>query len=183
MRHRIPSTAAARAPLVRSTLLLLLVPLALLLLCAGQARAQGAGGRVKTGIEVLLSDSIHLIRGKRVGLITNHTGVGADGRSSIDLLFTAPGVRLTALYGPEHGIRGVARAGDKVASSVDSATKVPVYSLYGDTRVPTPAMVKDVDILIFDIQEVGGRIYTYPWTMALSAEAAKSRSSCWTVPI
>jgi uncharacterized protein YbbC (DUF1343 family) len=149
-----------------------MVPLVLLLLCAGEARAQGSG-RVRTGIDVLLSDSIRLIQGKRIGLITNHTGVGPDGRSSIDLLFKAPGVRLTALYGPEHGIRGVARAGDKIASSVDSATGVPVYSLYGDTRVPTPAMLKDVDVLVFDIQEVGARVYTYPWTMALAAEAAK----------
>jgi uncharacterized protein YbbC (DUF1343 family) len=173
MRQRLASTASERTDRAASALLLLLIPLCLLLLSAGQARAQGAGSRVRTGIEVLLSDSIHLIRGKRVGLITNHTGVGPDGRSSIDLLFRAPGVRLTALYGPEHGIRGVARAGDKIASSVDSATGVPVYSLYGDTRVPTPEMVKDVDVLLFDIQEVGARVYTYPWTMALSAEAAK----------
>jgi len=173
MRQRFTSTAFARTELTPFALVLLLVPLVLLLLAAGQARAQGSGGRVRTGIEVLLSDSIHLIRGKRVGLITNHTGVGPDGRSSIDLLFKAPGVRLTALYGPEHGIRGVARAGDKVASSVDSATGVPVYSLYGDTRVPTPEMVTNVDVLLFDIQEVGARVYTYPWTMALSAEAAK----------
>jgi uncharacterized protein YbbC (DUF1343 family) len=149
----------------------ILVPLVALALCAGEARGQGA--RVKTGIEVLLSDSIHLIRGKRVGLITNHTGVGPLGKSSVDMLFNAPGVRLTALYGPEHGIRGAARAGDKVASSIDSATGVPVYSLYGDTRVPTAEMLKDVDVLLYDIQDVGARVYTYPWTMALSAEAAQ----------
>ncbi|MCC6317988.1 MAG: DUF1343 domain-containing protein [Gemmatimonadaceae bacterium] len=131
------------------------------------------GPRVRTGLEVLLSDSLHLVRGKRVGLITNHTGVGPMGRSTVDLLFRAPGVKLTALYGPEHGIRGVARAGDHIASSVDSATGVPVYSLYGDTRIPTADMLKDVDVLVFDIQEVGARVYTYPWTMALAAEAAK----------
>jgi uncharacterized protein YbbC (DUF1343 family) len=173
MRHPASSTAAERTYLAPRAFLLLLVPLALLLLWASGARAQATPGRVKTGIDVLLTDSIHLIRGKRVGLITNHTGVGGDGRNSVDLLFKAPGVRLTALYGPEHGIRGVARAGDKVASSVDSATGVPVYSLYGDTRVPTPAMLRDVDVLVFDIQEVGARVYTYPWTMALAAEAAK----------
>ncbi|MGQ0646517.1 MAG: exo-beta-N-acetylmuramidase NamZ family protein [Gemmatimonadaceae bacterium] len=137
------------------------------------AAVEAQGVRVRTGIEVLLSDSLHLIRGKRVGLITNHTGVGPMGKSTVDLLHSAPNVRLTALYGPEHGIRGVARAGDKIASSVDSATGVPVHSLYGDTRVPTADMVKDVDVLIFDIQEVGARVYTYPWTMALAAEAAK----------
>ncbi len=136
------------------------------------ARAQG---RVRTGIEVLLTDSIHLIQGKRVGLITNHTGVDAMGRSSADLLHAAPGVKLTALYGPEHGIRGVARAGDHVATFVDSATGVTVYSLYGETRVPTAEMLKDVDVLIFDIQDVGARVYTYEWTMALSAEAAKGK--------
>lgn len=130
---------------------------------------------VRTGIEVLLSDSIHLIRGKRVGLITNHTGLGPMGKTSIDLLHAASGVTLTALYGPEHGIRGVARAGDKIASSVDSATGVTVHSLYGDTRVPTEAMLKDVEVLIYDIQDVGARVYTYPWTMALAAEAAKRK--------
>jgi len=156
------------APVLRRLVALLAAVLAV----APSARAQG---RVRTGIEVLVSDSLHLIRGKRVGLITNHTGLGPMGRTTIDILHTTPGVRLTALYGPEHGIRGVARAGDKVASSVDSATGVPVYSLYGDTRVPTPEMLKDVDVLIFDIQEVGARVYTYEWTMTLSAEAAKGK--------
>ncbi|MGQ0765661.1 MAG: exo-beta-N-acetylmuramidase NamZ family protein [Gemmatimonadota bacterium] len=128
---------------------------------------------IRLGIEVLLSDSLHLIQGKRVGLITNHTGVGGPlGRSSADLLFAASGVRLTALFGPEHGIRGQARAGDKVASSVDSATGLPVYSLYGETRIPTREMLQNVDVLIYDIQDVGARTYTYPWTLAETAEAA-----------
>lgn len=137
------------------------------------APTQAQGRRVRPGIEVLVTDSVHLIKGKRVGLITNHTGQTATGRSSIDVLNATPGVKLTALFGPEHGIRGVARAGDKVASTIDSATGVPVYSLYGDTRVPTPEMLKDVDVLLFDIQDVGARFYTYQWTMALAAEAAK----------
>jgi uncharacterized protein YbbC (DUF1343 family) len=127
--------------------------------------------RVRLGIEVLLSDSIHLVRGKRVGLITNHTGVVPDGRSSIDLLHRANGVRLTALFAPEHGIRGQADAGERIQSSVDSATGVPIHSLYGDTRVPTAEMLKDVDVVLYDIQDVGARTYTYQWTMALSAEA------------
>ena len=131
-----------------------------------------AQGRVRLGIEVLLSDSIHLVRGKRVGLITNHTGVTPDGRSTIDLLHGAPGVRLTALFAPEHGIRGQAAAGQRIDNSVDSATGVPVYSLYGDTRVPTAEMLKDVDVVLYDIQDVGSRTYTYQWTMALSAAAA-----------
>jgi uncharacterized protein YbbC (DUF1343 family) len=137
---------------------------------ATPAAAQSAG--VVPGITVLVTDSLHLIRGKRVGLITNHTGRDAAGVSSIDLLARAPGVRLTALFGPEHGLRGIAQAGEKVASSVDSATGVTVHSLYGSTRVPTAEMLKSIDILVYDIQDVGSRTYTYAWTMALSAEAA-----------
>jgi uncharacterized protein YbbC (DUF1343 family) len=127
---------------------------------------------VTPGITVLVRDSIHLLRGKRVGLITNHTGRDASGTSSIDLLARAPGVNLVALFGPEHGLRGVAEAGEHVASSVDSATGVPIFSLYGSTQVPTPEMLSKVDVLVYDIQDVGSRTYTYAWTMALSAAAA-----------
>jgi uncharacterized protein YbbC (DUF1343 family) len=134
--------------------------------------AQAPSG-VVPGVEVLLTDSLHLIQGKRVGLLTNHSGRDRKGTSTIDLLFRAPGVRLTALYGPEHGIRGVARAGEKISSSVDSATGVKVYSLYGDVQVPTSAMLDDIDVLVYDIQDVGARVYTYPWTLALAASAAK----------
>jgi uncharacterized protein YbbC (DUF1343 family) len=129
--------------------------------------------RVVPGVEVLLTDSIHLLRGKRVGLLTNHSGRDRAGTSTIDLLFHAPGVRLTALFGPEHGIRGVARAGEKIGSSVDSATGVQVYSLFGNVQVPTPEMLRDVDVLVYDIQDVGARVYTYQWTLALAANAAK----------
>lgn len=127
---------------------------------------------VAPGIEVLLSDSLHLVRGKRVGLITNHSGRDRRGTSTIDLLYHAPGVRLTALFGPEHGLRGVARAGESVSSTTDSATGVPIYSLYGQTYAPTAEMLRDVDVLVYDIQDVGARVYTFEWTMALSAEAA-----------
>lgn len=133
-------------------------------------------GMVTPGITVLIRDSIHLIRGKRVGLITNHTGRDAAGTSSIDLLARAPGVNLVALFGPEHGLRGVAEAGEHVASSVDSATGVPIFSLYGNTQVPTPAMLAKIDVLVYDIQDVGSRTYTYAWTMALSAAAAAKAS-------
>lgn len=133
-----------------------------------------AHAQVRPGIEVLVTDSVHLIRGKRVGLITNHSGRARDGTSSIDLLFRTPGVRLTALFGPEHGLRGTAEAGDKVNSSVDSATGVTIYSLYGTgTNVPVDSMLKNVDVVIYDIQDVGARVYTYQWTMALSAAAVK----------
>src|SRR5881392_4150892 len=102
-------------------------------------------GDVRTGLEVALSDSLAVLQGKRLGLITNRSGVDAQGRRNIDLLFHVPGVRLVALFGPEHGIAGVAPAGDRVGSGVDSATGLPVYSLYGDTRVPTAEMLQNVD--------------------------------------
>ncbi|NUQ13418.1 MAG: DUF1343 domain-containing protein [Gemmatimonadaceae bacterium] len=155
----------SRRRLIRAACLLLLWP------PSTEAFAQQ---RVRLGIEVLLSDSLHLVRGKRVGLITNHTGVTPDGRSTIDLLHRAPGVRLTALFAPEHGIRGQAQAGERIATSVDSATGVTVHSLYGDTRVPTAEMLRDVDVVLYDIQDIGARTYTYPWTMALSAEAVSA---------
>ena len=153
---------------------LLLVALALA--CAPPASVSVASSPsvgVVPGIEVLLTDSLHLISGKRVGLLTNHSGRDRNGTSTIDRLFRAPGVRLVALYGPEHGIRGVAKAGEKIGSSVDSATGVPVHSLYGDVKVPTADMFKDIDVLLYDIQDVGARVYTFEWTLALVANAAK----------
>jgi uncharacterized protein YbbC (DUF1343 family) len=128
---------------------------------------------VVPGITVLLEDSLHLVRGKRVGLITNHTGRDERGRSTIDLLHGTPGVTLTALFAPEHGIRGVARGGARIDASVDEKTGVRIHSLYGATKVPTPRMLDDVDVLLYDIQDVGARMYTYVWTMTLAAEAAK----------
>lgn len=146
-------------------------------LIAGAVLAAGAAPAlaqptVKTGLEVLLTDSMHLIAGKRVGLLTNHSGRLPDGTSTIDALFRAPGVKLAALFGPEHGIRGAAKAGERIESSVDSATGVPIYSLYGAQRVPTPEQFKTIDVLLYDIQDVGARIYTYQWTMAAAVEAA-----------
>ncbi len=129
--------------------------------------------RVFPGITVLLRDSLHLIRGQRVGLITNHTGRDEQGRSSIDLIYHTPGVRLTALFAPEHGIRGEVEGGERIASGTDRATGVPIYSLYGETRAPTARMLENIDVLVYDIQDVGARMYTYVWTMSLAAEAAK----------
>jgi len=137
-----------------------------------QPTATTVPGAVVPGVEVLLGDSLQLIRGKRVGLITNHSGRDRRGASTIDLLFRAPGVRLTALFGPEHGLRGVAQAGESVSTTTDSATGVPIYSLYGQTNAPTAEMLRNVDVLLYDIQDVGARVYTFEWTMALSAEAA-----------
>jgi uncharacterized protein YbbC (DUF1343 family) len=138
---------------------------------AASARPSPDGG-VVPGVEVLVSDSLHLLRGKRVGLLTNHSGRDRQGRSTIDLLYHAPGVKLVALFAPEHGIRGVEKAGAKIASSVDSATGVPIYSLYGGRNVPTPEMLKDVDVLVYDMQDVGARVYTYVWTMVLVADSS-----------
>ena len=167
-----------RAPRIAALALPLLLTLAGLPACHAQTNSAPAArpaGRVRLGVEVLLSDSLQLIRGKRVGLITNQSGTLLDGRSTVDVLFHTPGVRLTALFAPEHGLRGMAAAGEKIASGVDSATGVPVYSLYGNVLAPTPDMLKDVDVLVYDIQDVGARVYTYEWTMALSAAAAAGR--------
>jgi len=136
------------------------------------AHAQTSTG-VIPGVEVLLSDSLHLIKGKRVGLLTNHSGRDRSGNSTIDLLFKAPGVKLVALYAAEHGIRGAEKAGAKIGKSVDSATGLPVYSLYGKQEMTVPEMLKAIDVLVYDIQDVGARVYTFQWTMANTAAVAK----------
>src|SRR5690349_22489530 len=146
-----------------------------LVACAGamQQPPTDAAVGVAPGVEVLLTDSLQLIRGKRVGLITNHSGRDRKGTSTIDLLYKAPGVRLTALFAPEHGLRGLAEAGASVESTVDSATGIPIYSIYGKKNVPTREMLANVDVLVYDIQDVGARVYTYEWTMALVADSAQ----------
>lgn len=128
--------------------------------------------QVRPGIEVLLSDSLHLVAGKRVGLITNHTGLDRAGKPTIDLLHEHPDIELVALFGPEHGIRGDALAGVHVDDAVDEETGVPVYSLYGSTLDFKPEMLAGVDALLFDIQDVSVRYYTYPSTMAYGMRAA-----------
>ncbi|HRP08021.1 MAG TPA: DUF1343 domain-containing protein, partial [Gemmatimonadales bacterium] len=119
--------------------------------------------QVRPGIDVLLSDSLHLVRGRRVGLVTNLAAVGADGRDAVTLMRAAP-VQLVALFGPEHGLSALAAPGEKVESSVDSATRIPIYSLYGATRRPTAEMLKEVEVLVVDLPDVGARYYTYPAT-------------------
>ena len=128
--------------------------------------------KIKTGIEVLKSQNFKILEGKRVGLITNPTGVDNDLVSDVDILAAAPNVNLVALYGPEHGVRGNAHAGDAVGDDKDSVTGLPVYSLYGKTRKATPDMLKDVDVLVYDIQDNGCRSFTYISTMGLAMEAA-----------
>lgn len=130
-----------------------------------------AGAQVKPGIEVLRDSGFASLQGKRVGLITNPTGVDNNLVSTVDILANAPGVKLVGLYAPEHGVRGDVHAGDKVDGSVDKATGVPVYSIYGKTLKPTPEMLKDVDVLIYDIQDNGCRSYTFISTMGKAMEA------------
>lgn len=130
-----------------------------------------AGAQVKPGIEVLRDGGFAQLQGKRVGLITNPTGVDNNLKSTIDILHEAPGVTLTGLYAPEHGVRGDVHAGDHVSNFVDPATGVTVYSIYGDTRKPTAEMLKDVDVLIYDIQDIGCRSFTFISTMGVAMEA------------
>lgn len=128
----------------------------------------------RLGIEVLLEQRLDLLRGKRMGLVTNATGVDAQLRSSVDRLAAQPDVKLVALFGPEHGVRGDVQAGDTVASSRDAVTGLPVHSLYGEHREPTPEMLAGIDVLVFDIQDVGTRFYTYPYTLAGVMRAARN---------
>jgi uncharacterized protein YbbC (DUF1343 family) len=128
--------------------------------------------RVKTGIEVLAENGFHPLEGKRVGLITNPTGVNGNLVSTADILHNAREVNLVALFGPEHGIRGDFAAGKKVETVIDPLTGIPVYSLYGATRKPTPQMLEGLDILVYDIQDIGSRSYTYISTLGLAMEAA-----------
>jgi len=126
---------------------------------------------VASGAEVLAASGFSALAGKRVGLITNQTGrVGAEHLA--DLLARAPGARLAAIFAPEHGFRGTAEAGAKVGDAVDPRTGVPIHSLYGAVRQPTPAMLRRLDVLVFDIQDIGARFYTYISTMGLAMQAA-----------
>ncbi|WP_226535507.1 exo-beta-N-acetylmuramidase NamZ family protein [Fictibacillus halophilus] len=130
----------------------------------------------KTGLEMLMSDQISLLEGKNVGLITNPTGVDRELNSVVDVLYNHPDIELKALYGPEHGVRGSAQAGQYVEFYTDPKTGLPVYSLYGKTKKPTPEMLEGIDVLVFDIQDVGTRFYTYIYTMAYAMEAAKENN-------
>jgi uncharacterized protein YbbC (DUF1343 family) len=199
-----PSTRSSLRPLGRAALALFLA------VSAASCRSEKTGPadgvsvgpaaapqkvRTKPGIEVLLEKRLDLLRGKRVGLITNPSGVDSRLRSSIDLLRAAAGVELVALYGPEHGVRGDAQAGEYVPFYKDSASGLPVFSLYGPTMKPPagmltdidaymrsfdtshrdkklePGMTKGLDVLLFDIQDVGTRVYTYQATLAYALQA------------
>jgi len=129
-------------------------------------------GPVKLGIDVLEEHQFDKLKGLRVGLITNATGIDSRGVSTVDILRKAPGVKLVALFGPEHGVYGSDWAGAYVPSSTDPHTGLPVYSLYGPTNKPTAAMLKGIDVLVYDIQDIGCRSYTYISTLGLAMEAA-----------
>jgi uncharacterized protein YbbC (DUF1343 family) len=131
---------------------------------------QSADAQTKTGVEVLSERGFDLLQGKRVGLVTNPTGVDSNLRSTIDILHEH--VNLTALFGPEHGVRGNFSAGDHVGDQVDPLTGIPVYSLYGSNRKPSKEALEDVDVIVYDIQDIGARSYTYISTMGLVMEAA-----------
>jgi len=136
-------------------------------------RGDEADGRTLNGIDVLRADGFKLLAGKKVGLVTNHTGRSRTGEATIDLLASAPGVKLVALFSPEHGIRGI--LDDKVPSSVDDKTRLPIHSLYGDTRRPTAEMLEGIDTMVIDLQDIGSRFYTYITTMAYVMEESKKR--------
>lgn len=125
---------------------------------------------VKPGVEVLRESGFQKLVGKRVGLVTNPSGVDSQLCSTIDILYNAPGVNLVALYGPEHGVRGDVYAGGHVTDTKDEKTGLPVYSLYGATRKPTKAMLEGIDVMVYDIQDVGARSYTFISTLGLVME-------------
>jgi uncharacterized protein YbbC (DUF1343 family) len=137
--------------------------------------------KVKTGIEVLQAMDFAPLKGKRVGLITNPTGVDRNLRSTVDILNQASGCKLVALYGPEHGVRGDYAAGDHVSNYTDPATGLPVFSIYGQTRKPTKEMLEGIDVLVYDIQDIGSRSYTYISSLGLAMEAAAENNIAFVV--
>lgn len=159
--------------MTRFAALLLVAPLA----CAPQpsdeattVQPPASDAGVRPGVEVFVADPPEILQGRRIGLITNQSGIDRQRRSTIDLLREMPDFTLVALFSPEHGIRGVEESA--VASTVDSATGLPIHSLYGETRKPTPAMLEGVEALVYDIEDLGVRQYTYESTLALAMQAA-----------
>lgn len=128
--------------------------------------------KVLTGADILLSDSLDLVTNKNVGIVTNHTGLLSNGTHIVDTLNSLNQVNVVVLFGPEHGIRGDAPDGHSISDGKDSKTGIQVYSLYGKTKKPTKEMLKNVDILVFDIQDIGARFYTYISTMFFAMQAA-----------
>ncbi len=138
-----------------------------------------ASGNVQTGLD-RVQEFQDWFSGKRIGIVTNHTAYTSDGRYIVNVFLNLPGVQVTALFGPEHGIRGQMDAGQKITGE-DRLAGIPIYSLYGETVKPTKEMLNNVDVLVFDIQDIGARFYTYIWTMALSMEAAAEQGKTFIV--
>lgn len=155
----------------KMTLALLLVVLPLLIL---RFAFPLEASQVRLGSEVLMDSRYELIKGKKVGLVTNQSGVNSRGESTVDVLAGDPGVQLVALYAPEHGLDGTAPAGEYVASYVHPTLNIPVYSLYGQTRMPTGEMLEKIEVLLFDIQDIGARSYTYMSTLNYCLVAAQN---------
>jgi uncharacterized protein YbbC (DUF1343 family) len=149
----------------------ILFPLVLILL-PFLLQAQAPQRIVKTGLQVLKESNFAALKGKKVGLITNPTGVDEHVKSTVDLFYQSPQVELVALFGPEHGVRGNYSAGKKISNKRDPLTGIPVYSLYGNNKKPAPHMLRNIDVLVYDIQDIGVRSYTYISTMGLAMEAA-----------
>jgi uncharacterized protein YbbC (DUF1343 family) len=141
---------------------------------AKPVRSRGRAGRVQTGIDVLEAEKFAPLRGKHIGLITNHTGLDYQERTTINVLAHAPGVQVVALFSPEHGIAG--HSDEKLPSSKDASTGLPIFSLYGDHLRPTDEMLQGIDALVFDVQDAGVRFYTYTSTMAYCMEEAAKRN-------
>ena len=155
-----------------------------LLLCV--MAVMSAGAVVKPGVEVLRDGGFAELQGKRVGLVTNPSGIDNNLKSTVDILNEAIGVKLVALFGPEHGVRGNAHAGDAVGDAVDPLTGIKMYSLFGKTHEPTEEMLKDIDVLVYDIQDVGAAVTpSMPrWACACRHVPNMTPSLwCWTVPI
>ena len=156
---------------VTLTLTFLVLASAALLLAQPQRRPSDAA--VRPGIDVFVADVPQALRGKRVGLITNHSGIDRQRVPDIDLIAGHKDLKLVALLAPEHGIRGTAAEGATIEDEVDTKSGVPIHSLYkAEDHGPTPEMLENVDVLVYDLQEVGGRTWTYVSTMALSMQAA-----------
>lgn len=152
-----------------------LLALLVLTVSASAQTPQPEQNQVLPGIDVLAARNFDILRGKKIGLVTNQTGRSRDGRATIDILRRAPGVQLIALYAPEHGVRGEIAAGAPVKTYRDKITGLPVYSLYGSTRRPTAAMLRGVQVLVFDIQDIGARSYTFIATLGECMTACAKR--------
>ena len=140
--------------------------------CRSLITPAGAASQTLTGLDVLERDGFELLKGKRVGIITNHSSVDAAGLNAVDAMYGSKQVNLAAIFSPEHGFRGSEEGGVLINNSSDPVTGVPIYSLYGKNQRPSPEMLKGIDVLVFDIQDIGARFYTYLTTMGYAMEEA-----------